>query len=747
MTIQETENNLIDDNLNGIIDENNGTTVGTAPNQVHRYLYTGLKYKDYITNSGLDNLMIDERRDDGIDNDHDWNPLTDDLGQDGAPFTHDPGEGDGRPTLGEPHFDKTDIKETDMLGLTSFNLYAWTTFWHGDDAAVWEKLRPGKLDDQLNRANVEMMWGSGYFPMKPGDVQRFSMGLVLGYGLDELMTNKTWMAKAYTENYNFSKAPNIPTLSAVPGDNKVTLYWDDFAEKSVDPITGHDFEGYRIYRSTDANWNDMTMITDGQGAFAYRKPLAQFDVIDTITGFSPVPVKGVCFYLGNDSGLRHMWVDTTAVNGYKYYYAITSYDRGSVSLGIPPSECSKFISIGSDGEVAAKGANVVVTRPEAPSAGFVASKNDSLHLLPGSTTSGNVTLALVDPAKVKDKHVYHIAFEDTLRVFANVADTLYTKNLSFIDVTDPLSPDTLVDRYVMASLTEKLPLMDGFELTLRNEASLSIDTSRTKWNHTGVLALNVAPYAYRTETERPIARDMNIVFGDSAAVLDSSRFCNRQGKELPPMGVNFSVLDASTGEKVPFGFYSNDGKDGQFSRSRTKTDEILIMNTVLGDTLGASLVVKLNPSTDDSIRHKPGVTDTLKIRMIKPFLSQDVFEFTMHAASIDSAAVKASLANIKVVPNPYIDANSWEPQNPYSDGRGERQLHFIHLPAQCTIRIFNVRGQLVATLEHNAPDISDGTEIWNMLSRDQLDIAYGIYVYHVDAGKLGTKIGKFAVIK
>jgi hypothetical protein len=34
-----------------------------------------------------------------------------------------------------------------------------------------------------------------------------------------------------------------------------------------------------------------------------------------------------------------------------------------------------------------------------------------------------------------------------------------------------------------------------------------------------------------------------------------------------------------------------------------------------------------------------------------------------------------------------------------------------------------------------------------MQSKDLLDIAYGVYIYHVDAGELGTKIGKFAVIK
>ena len=92
-------------------------------------------------------------------------------------------------------------------------------------------------------------------------------------------------------------------------------------------------------------------------------------------------------------------------------------------------------------------------------------------------------------------------------------------------------------------------------------------------------------------------------------------------------------------------------------------------------------------------------------------------------------------------------ANSWEPKNPYASGRGPRQLHFIHLPPKCTIRIFNIQGQLVDIIEHDSPALWDGTEVWDMLSKDELDIAYGVYIFHVDAGDLGQKIGKFALIK
>ena len=748
--IEEIQNNLVDDNLNGIIDENNRTEIQLTSAIQYKYLYNGLKYIDYFTGEGLDNPLIDERRDDGIDNDGDWNVELDDVGQDGAPFTYDPGEGDGIPTFGEPHFDKTDINETDMLGLTSFNLYEWPTFCQDDDEAVWEKCRPGKLDATMENANVELFWGCGYFPMKPSDIQRFSIGLVLAYNFSELLTNKYWMNVGYTENYNFTKAPFIPTLHAVIGDSRVTLFWDDWAEETVDPITGNDFEGYRIYRSTDPAWKDMIPITSADGEIIYRKPIAQFDLVDNIKGYSQIAIKGVQFNLGNDSGLRHSWTDTTAVNGYKYYYAVTSYDRGDVEKLIPPTECTKFISIGPDGEVIEKGPNVVVVRPEAPSAGFTAAHIDELHLLPGGTTSGDVSLTLVNPADVKDGHIYQVTFEDTQKVAFNAPDTLFTKNVNLIDVTDPNMPDTLISRWSMDSLEVELPMNDGFELILRNEESLSIDEMRTGFNKTDIYVLSVEPYFYHSEKENPLSRDLDIIFGDSASVLDSSTPCIRKGKQLTAMDVNFTVLDPATGEKVPFGFNPYDGDDGYFSRSKTLQDEIVILNSSSeDDTLRAALSIYMKRSEDDYElnRRNPGFGDTLRVRMYKPFLSHDVFEFTMRGESMDLSKAKASMADIKVVPNPYIVANGWEPTNPYSDGRGERQLHFIHLPSVCTIRIFNVSGQLVATLNHDAPNLNDGTEIWNMLSKDQLDIAYGVYVYYVDAGELGTKIGKFAVLK
>jgi hypothetical protein len=89
---------------------------------------------------------------------------------------------------------------------------------------------------------------------------------------------------------------------------------------------------------------------------------------------------------------------------------------------------------------------------------------------------------------------------------------------------------------------------------------------------------------------------------------------------------------------------------------------------------------------------------------------------------------------------------SWEPKNPFQFGRGERRIYFIKLPAQCTIRIYTVRGYLVDTIVHDAP-AENGAAAWDLVSKDGMSIAYGVYVYHIDAADLGTSVGKFAVIK
>ena len=104
-----------------------------------------------------------------------------------------------------------------------------------------------------------------------------------------------------------------------------------------------------------------------------------------------------------------------------------------------------------------------------------------------------------------------------------------------------------------------------------------------------------------------------------------------------------------------------------------------------------------------------------------------------------SAVATTSLDDINVVPNPYVAANVFE-TNPF-----ERELHFTHLPGECTIRIYNIAGELINTLIHD-----DGTseEPWNLRTSANQEVSPGLYVFHVSSGIVsGEKVDKFLIIK
>jgi hypothetical protein len=139
--------------------------------------------------------------------------------------------------------------------------------------------------------------------------------------------------------------------------------------------------------------------------------------------------------------------------------------------------------------------------------------------------------------------------------------------------------------------------------------------------------------------------------------------------------------------------------------------------------------------------------DVYFIGTSRPFSAEDVYTFKTESAKVEALAATNSLENIRVVPNPYVVTNVIEPldlQNPRD--RGARRLYFDLLPQKCTIRIFTVTGELVDVIEHDAA-MDNGQAFWDLTTRDNFPIAFGVYLYHVDAGPLGQKIGRFAVIK
>lgn len=124
------------------------------------------------------------------------------------------------------------------------------------------------------------------------------------------------------DRYILPSPPPSPNLAIIPGDRKASLYWDDLPENFEDPITREkDFEGYRIYSSpkTFGSQDDATL-------------LAQFDVKDSIglgyqTGFESIRYDTTI----NGYEYKYRFVNDNLLNGWpgKYFYSVTSYDKGN----------------------------------------------------------------------------------------------------------------------------------------------------------------------------------------------------------------------------------------------------------------------------------------------------------------------------------------------------------------------------------------------------------------------------------
>jgi len=83
--------------------------------------------------------------------------------------------------------------------------------------------------------------------------------------------------------------------------------------------------------------------------------------------------------------------------------------------------------------------------------------------------------------------------------------------------------------------------------------------------------------------------------------------------------------------------------------------------------------------------------------------------------------------------------------NPYLNQR--RRIIFTNIPARCSINIFTVSGVLVDQIDVNN-DISEGIVHWDLLTREGLEVAAGVYIYHIKVLETGDeKMGKFAIIK
>ncbi|MCF8240821.1 MAG: hypothetical protein K9J16_05500 [Melioribacteraceae bacterium] len=737
-----------------------------------------VKFREFYTYSWQPHWDADEnanwRSFGDIDENGVWDtdePLNDDVGSDGiGPFDDgypgpdfDGTEGNGKPDQGEPNFGILDKDESDQLGLTGFSIYPVHQYELDNDEENWQVLSglPEPHGQSLQGVNLANYFSSYLFSMngrdtyslatgsteEAGETERFSMSLIFGINENDIFRRKKTVQQIYNANYRFAKPPEKPMLTAIPGDERVILYWDDRAEKSFDAFYQRvNFEGYRIYRSTEPNFIENKLITDGFGKPIFREPLVQYDLIDDVTGFHPIDVNGALFYLGDDSGLKHSFIDTTVQNGQTYYYAISAYDQGFTTTtiegdfeGIPPSETTTIIKQDINGKMT-KDINTAVVIPRAPAAGYLA---PGIHSFEGTGPgSGTISISILNPDSVKN-NIYRLGFYESTR-YSNDPHPGY----KLINIS---TSDTLIKNEKILSTSVQTPVVDGVVIDIQTDTTVSVNYDKSKWtkgnsNYIVQIGFDSRFRAAYNGKRIDYPADFEIEItdpGEGTLSIPKDGFSQ-------PIQSNIIVRNLTEGIDDFQFIFRDENKDELFNDS----DAVFL---VVGDSLGkkassfldakiswSMTIIKDTTIAEGSQRH-PQIGDVYKIVTNKPFRNNEFFEFTTTAQGFDRTDAISDLDDISVVPNPYVGAASWEPFST-SVGRGERRIYFMHLPNECTIRIYTISGRLVDTIEHQGT-YSDGQEAWDLISKDGMDIAYGVYVYHVDAPGIGEKIGRFAIIK
>ena len=174
-------------------------------------------------------------------------------------------------------------------------------------------------------------------------------------------------------------------------------------------------------------------------------------------------------------------------------------------------------------------------------------------------------------------------------------------------------------------------------------------------------------------------------------------------------------------------------------------EDQMLAGTYTGDddteVWARTVVINWNGGSEPPFNQDLPETGTIfRITSTKPNVAfSDVFNFTAPANGIDNDLARSQINDINVFPNPYYGINT-EEINKYN-----RFVTFTHLPAKAKVRIFNLAGVLVQTIDKD----DEGQFLrWDLANEDGLPVASGLYLAYIELPDLGeTKILKVAIIQ
>ena len=231
------------------------------------------------------------------------------------------GSGEAYSPIGVKIYPPDTVPE-DLLRWT-FNWYPGGSGMESRDAPRYLQMAENKIMENQSEADgSQFMISFGPFDLPVGDTLHFTVGEILGEGLDGVLANIKQLDWLIGQNFKVPSPPPLPPLRVETKNHKVILRWEAL-DGDINPETYYDpyradsvemaFEGYRVYKST-------------QSATGPWNLLGEYDISDNIYGYN--------------TGLEHEYIDVGLLNNLEYYYSVSAFSKLDSVSNFPSQESS-----------------------------------------------------------------------------------------------------------------------------------------------------------------------------------------------------------------------------------------------------------------------------------------------------------------------------------------------------------------------------------------------------------------------
>ncbi len=637
----------------------------------------------------------------------------------------------------------------------------------------------GWLDNTPDDKRMQV--NCGPFQLAAGEVQDIVIGYIVAQDVDgltalhELQTTDTVAQAAYDANFLIAGPPPPPKVTARTFDNEIELIIDLEANGTkeydfTDPVGNRMvFEAVEVYQLFSENPGDIVGTTenaiviqrydlDNQYAELYsEQPNGTIDKL--WNGYSNLDT--LAFADSGASTIR-LTIDSDAfnsdnplVNNTEYYFAVQVYavNYNGVRQYLGGSGPNSYIMTG-NAHFLSSNRNAALISVTPTNSEFVPFRGDSATYTGSrSVHEGKVFFDIIEHDSIRN-HEYMITFSDD-------GELWYLHDLTI--------PDTLLDSMTFQAESPEewnFPIFHGISAQVVNVPDMldtALVTSGVSWitgfrdagfdtvTATFNEGIEFAKYGrddfgitFTKDRYAPVRIEFDTTFVSKGYQYLANYTFFRGIQDLRLRA--YDVSDESNPRQVNIAYISPTPE-----LNFTAGDVMIMMSDY--DSLGAYisgrdsafladayLVIELRP--DSGLLY----SSQFDLTVFPRYPNSDMDEYRINTENLmtplTTSQRKDLLKHVRVVPNPYFAYSRYETS--YDNPR----VKFTHLDRIATIRIFNLAGQLVRTIEKNDNINGVTNEIfWDLRNESGLKIASGMYIAHVEVPGVGSKIIKFGILQ